>query len=162
MQIQNRMLEASMTQQEDYYRKNLQDLNDQQAQEMKLMHERAREAETRFVEAQKQLSEELATLRKEHLELKLLAQKGSTEAGGEQKLTNVEEQLLLLQQENSSLQLKVKELSAEKMAILERLKSIEQLKSLHENDITKVRANTNFLQKMMQDSVRLLACMTYL
>lgn len=115
-QIQNRMLETSVTQQEEYYRKNLSDLTDQQTSEMKLMQERAQETEKRFLDYQKALNEEIATLKKDNAELKL--------GGGAKNATPsaLEAQLLTLQQENAGLLNKVKEITAEKIAVVERLK----------------------------------------
>lgn len=148
--IQNRMLESSVTQQEEYYRKNLSEMADQHAQEMKIMMDRVQETEQRFLDIQKQISEDLITLRKENQDLKTRqVVNGSLAASpkGDVQL------LLNLQNENYTLQQKIKDVQSEKVALNERLKSMEQLKLLHEQEISKARKDMNQLRTEMQQSM---------
>lgn len=111
------MMEQSVKQQEEYYRKNLAEMADQHAQELKIMTDRVQQTETRYMEVQKQQTEELNNLRKENLELKTKSG-GSTAAsgGGDGKA------LMAAQMENNTLQSKIKDLQSEKLLLAERLK----------------------------------------
>jgi hypothetical protein len=64
------MLETSVTQQEEYYRKNLSEVADQHNQEINIMMERVKETEAKFLEVQKQISEEVAHLRNENQDMR--------------------------------------------------------------------------------------------
>ncbi|KAI3633678.1 hypothetical protein MIR68_008625 [Amoeboaphelidium protococcarum] len=149
LKIQNRMLEASVTQQEDYYRRNLTDLTDQHQQELKIVNERSVEVEAKFMEMQKAFGEELVQLRQENTDLKLKVGSGKGSS-----LPAADTQFLLsVQTENNALQQRVKEMMAEKLSLSERLRSVEQLKSMHEAEITKYRNDLNLLRKTMQEAM---------
>jgi hypothetical protein len=146
LKIQNRMLETSVTQQEEYYRKNLGEMGDQHAKELKILSDRIAEIEVKFMEEQKSLSTEISNLRTENADLrsKQLIAKG---------MTSDAQFLLNVQTENNQLQQRVKELQAEKIALSEKLKSTDQLKVLHEQELLKSRNDMNILRKVMQDEM---------
>jgi hypothetical protein len=113
------MLETSISQQEEFYRKNLGDVSDQHAQEIKLLNEAAKLAESRILEDYKTISEELIAVKKENQELK--TRMASTK-GGSNALTGDVQLLLNLQNENYTLQQKIKDVNVEKTAIMEKFK----------------------------------------
>lgn len=123
------MLEASVAQQEEYFRKNLAELSDQHTIETKILTERYLESEHKFFEIQKQQADEMTELRKMNAELKSktigAGGKGnSTATGGKTNSMAASDQQFLtnVQNENNMLQTKVKELMAEKISLQERLK----------------------------------------
>jgi hypothetical protein len=140
------MLESSVTQQEEYYRKNLADLSDSHAKELKIHQDRFAETEAKGLEVQKALSEENNNLRKEIADIKSkqLIAKG---------MTSDAQFLLNVQNENNLLQQQVRDLKAEKLSLNEKLKGVEQVKYLHEQELVKTRNDMNFLRKVMHDEV---------
>jgi hypothetical protein len=113
------MLESSVTQQEDFYRKNLADIVDQHAQEVRLLHERAGEAESRFLQSQQQLNDELTETKNEcqKLKVKLAATAKTGDSVSEANF------LLSLQNDNNALHQRIKEFNAEKDALEQRYKA---------------------------------------
>jgi hypothetical protein len=109
------MLESSVTQQEDYYRKSLSEMTDQHAQEMKIMTERMSASEAELMATYRNLTEEFATLQSETQELK--ARTTLTRTVG-----NDSNFLLSLQNDNNALHQRIKDVQAEKDALEQRLK----------------------------------------
>ena len=143
------MLEASVAQQEEFFRKNLSELQDQHVLELKILNERYIESENKFIEKQKESADELIALHQEISDFKM------KNVVGMSKLPASDQQFLLsVQEDNNKLKLRIKELTTENAGLNERFRAAEQLRNMHEVELTKHRTDMNALRKAMQESMQ--------
>ena len=100
-----------------HHQTNIDDLTNQHSQEQKILQDRVAETEKRFLDAQKQLINELETLRRDYQTLK-------SSVGGDKPQKPRDEQISSLQAEIASLLERLKDTQMEKLAIVERLKVV--------------------------------------
>lgn len=146
LKLQNKMLEATVVQQEEYFRKNLAELSDQHAMEIKVINDRYTESEQNFFDVQKSLTEELVSYRNESFNKALKSEANNMPASDQAFIMDV-------QNENNALQHRLKALESENTALREKLRAVEQIKSMHEAELTKHRSDMNALRKAMLEAM---------
>ncbi|OUM68652.1 hypothetical protein PIROE2DRAFT_57967 [Piromyces sp. E2] len=140
MRIQ--VLESTALQQEEYSRKNLANLTKQHTEQLQVILKRNEETEKAFLAYQKSHSDELAELNRLRTEVMTLKSKNkfSNESSEEEQLQNTIEDL----------QKRLTEISAEKLALEERVKLAEKLKSMVEEENEQLREDIQKIQSSMK------------
>ncbi|TPX63113.1 hypothetical protein SpCBS45565_g06841 [Spizellomyces sp. 'palustris'] len=147
LKISIQMFEHAAAQQDEYYRKNLADLTKQHNEQLQAIFRRNEETEKAFLAYQKSHSEELAELARLRTEVAAGKGKPITTKGGNASLETA------LQAEVQSLRKEQANTVAEKLALEERLKLTEKLKSMAEQENTNLRNDIGKLRKLMQEEM---------
>ncbi|KAG4085764.1 ras GEF [Neocallimastix lanati (nom. inval.)] len=140
MRIQ--VLESTAIQQEEYSRKNLADLTKQHTEHLQVILKRNEETEKAFLAYQKSHSDELAELNRLRTEVATLKSRNKfyNESSEEEQLQNTIEDL----------QKRLSEISAEKLALEERVKLAEKLKSMVDEENEQLREDIQKIQSSMK------------
>ena len=137
------MSEAAILKLEECYRKNLGDLGDFCTAEMKIIQDKFGECDNKLRDIFKVASNELEKLRKELEDMK----------NGKSEFLNESQLLQNVQTENLNLQQKLKEIINDRQNLFDKFKNSDQLKHVHELELLKIRSDTLFNKKILQETV---------
>eukprot|EP00158_Paraphelidium_tribonemae_P006171 Partr_v1_DN27709_c1_g1_i1_m67015 putative Son of sevenless homolog len=146
LQIQNAMNEPAVHLLDEFYRKTMTEMSEYYAQNVKQVNDILPEAEKKFAASRKNYEDDLERVKKENLDLKTNLKSSLIPASDAIYFQKV-------QNENLALQQRLKGLQSDRASVAEKLKSVEQLKSLHEKEITKIRNDTSLHRKLLQDTM---------
>jgi hypothetical protein len=143
---QNYILKNCSTVTEKYYETFISELNENFAQDEKILKDRINESEKKIQEYQNYAETECRQIMAENKEL-------SKDVVEKKVGLLPNESLPVVHQENLLLQQKFRELQNEKHILAVRFSSSEKLKNLFDNRNSKVRSDEQLLKKQMQESV---------
>ncbi|KAI8812363.1 ras guanine nucleotide exchange factor domain-containing protein [Cladochytrium replicatum] len=138
---QIQMVESAMSQQDEYYRKNLADITKQHTEQLQAIFRKNEENEQRFIVCVSLSSEQ-------HI-INHNSQAYQNERAAEEYLTLNR----ALQKDVAQLKTQLSELTAEKVASEERLRLTEKLKAMQEKENTDLRVEMNKLRKTVQEDM---------
>jgi predicted nucleic acid-binding Zn-ribbon protein len=158
LKLQNSSYQETISTMMRHHQSQTDEMTKAHAAALKAVQDRYADSEKKFLDSTKDMSVELERCKREIADLK--GRQGHAERSAPS--TSQHEELDTLRAEVAKLQEKLREAQLEKMTVVERLKSTEQLKSLQEQDIKRVKMSTANLQKMIQAAVLLIIKFGYL
>ncbi|KAI8999981.1 ras guanine nucleotide exchange factor domain-containing protein [Gaertneriomyces semiglobifer] len=148
LKIRIQMLESAAAQQDEYYRKNLTDLTRQHSEQVQAIFRRNEETEKAFLAYQKTHADEIAELQRLRADLKSAGKssKNAPANSGSTEMAQLQFEIMTLRKELATM-------TAEKLALEERLKLTEKLRSISETENASLRTDMSQLRKVMQEEV---------
>eukprot|EP00842_Homolaphlyctis_polyrhiza_P006864 jgi/Hompol1/767/HPOL_001367-RA len=149
LKLRIQVLETTAVQQEEYYKHNLAELSRQQKEQIQAIFKRAEETERAFLSYQKKHSEELAKANQIRAEYELLKDNGDTIKGAPKDFeiqSRMQKEIFELRQQLSDAQ-------AQQVTFEEKIKLLENLKSLTEKEAQELRDEIDKLRKGITEKV---------